>query len=68
MEKNKTTLSDEQLDKAVGGTKVPYTVRPGDSLVEIAKKFRCTEEELLRWNALKSPEELKNRKTLYIKF
>ena len=68
MEKKKTMLSDEQLELAGGGTKVPYTVRPGDTLVELAKKFHCTEEELLRWNKLKSPKDLKDCRTLYVKF
>ena len=51
-------LSIDELEKIGGGYKRPvekagfviYQIRRGDNLSKIAKAYRCTVNDLLRWN------------------
>lgn len=45
-------LKDNDLAKVQGGTIIPYIVESDDTLETIAKHFKCTVEELKRWNNL----------------
>ncbi len=65
---NAAPLEDEVLSAVSGGTVVPYIVRPGDTMEEIAKKFHCTVEQLCRWNNIRNPLELKAGQKLIIRF
>lgn len=65
---NATPLEDEVLDAVSGGTVVPYIVRPGDTMEEIAKKFHCTVEQICRWNNIRNPLDLKAGQKLVIRF
>ena len=44
-------ISDDELDSVSGGTRVPYVVKEGDSLEELARKFHCTVEQIMRWTS-----------------
>jgi membrane-bound lytic murein transglycosylase D len=43
-----------------------YTVKRGDNLGKIAKKYHVSQRELMRWNNMKSPSQLKVGKKLKI--
>ena len=47
---------------------IPYIVRPGDTMDEIAKHFHCTVEQLCRWNNIRNPQDLKAGQKLVIRF
>ena len=57
MNMNAAPLEDEVLESVSGGTMIPYIVRPGDTMEEIAKHFHCTVEQLCRWNNIRRSEE-----------
>jgi LysM repeat protein len=61
-------LNDELLQNVSGGTQIPYIVMPGDTAEAIAKKFRCTVEQLCRWNNIRNPQEIKVGQKLMIRF
>lgn len=64
----KEAMNDEALDQVTGGTKLPYTVQPNDTLRDIAAKFHCSEEQIRRWNKLGPNDPLPVSKTIFIKF
>ena len=68
MANDKTMLNDEQMDQVTGGTILPYRVKPGDSLEEIAKKYHVSVEQLMKWNNLQNPGDLAIGQQLKIKF
>lgn len=41
-----------------------YVVKPGEGLHNLARKFRCTADEIMRWNALTTPEIFVNQELL----
>lgn len=52
---DKVSMSDDQMNEVVGGTKLPYTVVAGETLESIAaryKKFDIKAEDIARWNGL----------------
>lgn len=55
-----------QSDRKQTSSAIRYTVKKGDSLKTIAKKFSVSEKDLLAWNKLKSKKSLKNGQTLTI--
>ncbi len=65
---NAAPLEDEVLESVSGGTMIPYIVRPGDTMEEIAKHFHCTVEQLCRWNNIRNPLDLKAGQKLVIRF
>ena len=64
----KTVLNDEQMDQVTGGSILPYRVQPGDSLVEIAKKYHVTVDQLKKWNNLQDGDVLSVGQQLKIKY
>ena len=68
MANEKIMMNDEQMDQITGGTILPYRVKPGDSLEEIAKKYHVTVEQLLKWNNMQKPGDLAVGQQLKIKF
>jgi LysM repeat protein len=48
------------------GTKVDYTVQPGDTLAGIASKFNSTEEEIIKENELSDPNAIQVGQLLVI--
>jgi len=48
-------VNDKDLEQVSGGTRIPYRVKRGDTLSELAKKFHCTVEQLCQWNGIKDP-------------
>jgi len=65
---DKVAMSDEEMDAVSGGTILPYRVKPGDSLAEIAKKYHVTVDQLVRWNNIQDPSMLVVGQQLKIKF
>ena len=61
-------MDDEQMDAVTGGTILPYRVKPGDSLAEIAKKYHVTPDQLMRCNNIQYPSMLTVGQQLKIKF
>jgi LysM repeat protein len=61
-------LNDEQLKEVTGGTVIPYIVRPGDTVEALAKRFKCTVEQICRWNNIRNPQEIKVNQKLIIRF
>ena len=50
MDMEKVALNDEVLSSIQGGTQLPYEIKSGDTLGELAKKYHCTVEQLCQWN------------------
>ncbi len=44
--------------------KSAYVVKPGEDLYSLARKFNCTADEIMRWNALPTPEIFVNQELL----
>ena len=65
---NVSPLNDEELQDVSGGTQIPYIVAPGDTIEEIAKRFRCTVEQICRWNNIRNPQDIKVNQKLVIRF
>ena len=65
---NASPLNDDVLQEVSGGTTIPYVVRPGDTAESIAKRFRCTVEQLCRWNNIRNPQDLRVGQKLNILF
>ncbi len=51
---------------STGGQKFSYTVRSGDVMGRIANSFDVSVEDLLRWNNLRKPEDLRAGQSLTI--
>ena len=47
-------MDDDQLEEITGGTGLAYRVKPGDTLEEIAQRYRVPVDEIKKWN--NSPE------------
>ncbi len=65
---NVSPLNDEELQDVSGGTQIPYIVAPGDTIEEIAKRFRCTVEQICRWNNIRNPQDIRVGQKLIIRF
>ncbi|MBR0354900.1 MAG: LysM peptidoglycan-binding domain-containing protein [Oscillospiraceae bacterium] len=65
---NGSPLNDEELQDVSGGTQIPYIVAPGDTIEEIAKRFRCTVEQICRWNNIRNPQDIRVGQKLIIRF
>ena len=61
-------ISDDELDSVSGGTRVPYVVQEGDSLEDLAGKFHCTVEQIMRWNNIADRDQMLIGQKLIIKF
>ncbi|MBQ6048112.1 MAG: LysM peptidoglycan-binding domain-containing protein [Oscillospiraceae bacterium] len=61
-------ISDDELDSVSGGTRVPYVVKEGDSLEDLAGKFHCTVEQIMRWNNIADRDQMLIGQKLIIKF
>ncbi len=61
-------ISDDELDSVSGGTRVPYVVKEGDSLEDLAGKFHCTVEQIMRWNNIADRDQMLIGRKLIIKF
>ena len=68
MANDKITMNDEQMDEITGGTILPYRVKAGDNLAEIAKKYNVTVEQLMKWNNIEEGGVLTVGQLLKIKF
>lgn len=58
---------EEDMDKNQPGI-IGYSVKEGETIWDIAKKYRCTIEDLKRTNELANGELSANQKLLVVKF
>ena len=65
---DKVLMDDEQMDAVTGGTVLPYQVKPGVSLAEIAKQYHVTVDQLMRWNGIQDPSMITVGQKLKIKY
>ena len=49
-------LSFPQIEKPIRNKAIQYTVKKGDYLTKLAVEFRCSPEDIKKWNNLKSNE------------
>lgn len=68
MDMEKVVLNDEELSSIQGGTQLPYEIKSGDTLGELAKKYHCTVEQLCQWNNIKNADQISVGQKLVIKF
>lgn len=61
---NRIDLEDEDSDD--GFSMIIYFVKPGDSLWEIAKKFKSTISDIVRMNGIKDENMINVGEKLYI--
>ena len=61
-------LTDEQLDEIWGGSKIPYIVKAGDTLGDLSVKFKCSIEEICRWNNIADPNKIWEDQLLIFKY
>lgn len=65
---NPEYLDDETLYDVNGGSILTIQVAPGDTLVALANKFRCTVEDICRWNDIADPNVIQVGQKLKFKF
>ncbi len=65
---NQEYLDDETLYDVNGGSILTIQVAPGDTLGALAKKFRCTVEDLCCWNNIKNADHIEVGQKLKVKF
>ena len=68
MANEKTIMNEDQLDEITGGTILPYRVKAGDSLADIAKKYNVTVDQLMKWNNIEEGGVLTVGQLLKVKF
>lgn len=61
-------MNENELNTVTAGTKIPYVVQKGDTLGDLAKKFRCTVEDICKWNNIKNPNDILVNQVLKIYF
>ena len=61
-------LNEEELENATGGTVITIRVAPGDTLGALALRFRCTVEDICRWNGIEDPNVIEVGQKLKFKF
>ena len=64
----KAMLKDEDLSTVQGGTQLPYIIKGGDTLGELARKYGCTVEQICQWNNIKNADQISVGQKLIIKF
>ncbi len=64
----KIALNDEQLDNVSGGSRITYTVKPGDTLEGIAKRMGVSAGKLAEWNNITDQNFLMVGQPLKVKF
>jgi len=62
------SLTDQDLSQVTGGTIIPYIVKKGDTVSALAKKFRCSEQDICDWNEIKDPNLIYVGQKLVIMF
>ncbi len=65
---DKTALNDELLDNVTGGSRITYTVKPGDTLESIAKTMGVSVNKLAEWNNISDQNFLMVGQPLKVKF
>ena len=65
---DKVMMNDSEMDAVTGGTMIPYQVKSGDTLNDIAKQFNVSLVQLMKWNNIQDPNLLVVGQTLKVKF
>lgn len=68
MANEKTIMNEDQLDEITGGTILPYRVKVGDNLADVAKKYNVTVDQLMKWNNIEEGGVLTVGQLLKVKF
>ena len=66
--KEKIALTDDALNNIWGGSQIPYYIRTGDTLGELANKFHCTIDDICHWNNIADPNKIWANQKLIFKF
>jgi FOG: LysM repeat len=65
---DRLAINDDELDQISGGSVLPFIVRKGDSLKSIADNYHVTVEQLIKWNHIQNPDEIREGQFLRILF
>ena len=68
MANEKIIMNEDQLDEITGGTILPYRVKVGDNLADVAKKYNVTVDQLMKWNNIEEGGVLTVGQLLKVKF
>lgn len=61
-------INENELNTVTAGTKIPYIVQKGDTLGDLATKFKCTVEDICKWNNIEDPNNIIVNQVLKIYF
>ena len=67
MPSNVVELTEAEMVALSGGKEEYYTVKSGDALWKIAKKYGTTVAQLVKWNNIKNPDLIYPGQTLRVK-
>lgn len=65
---DKNIMNEEMLDEVTGGTILPYRVKKGENLADVAKKYNVTVDQLRKWNNIGEDGVLTVGQLLKVKF
>ena len=65
---DKNIMNEEMLDEVTGGTILPYRVKKGENLADVAKKYNVTVDQLRKWNNIGEVGVLTVGQLLKVKF
>ena len=65
---DKKIMNEEMLDEVTGGTILPYRVKKGENLADVAKKYNVTVDQLRKWNNIGEDGVLTVGQLLKVKF
>ena len=65
---DKKIMNEEMLDEVTGGTILPYRVKKGETLADVAKKYNVTVDQLRKWNNIGEDGVLTVGQLLKVKF
>ena len=68
MVNNMTSIDENELREIIGGTKIPYIVKRGDTLSKLAERFHCTVEQACKWNKIEDPNKIDEGQKLFFPF
>ena len=61
-------IDDEQLENVNGGVQITYVVASGENAQKLAEKFKCSVDDICKWNQIADPKQIIAGQELKIKF